>query len=67
MEFLKGKRTLLAFIIGTLMILGCLYASKTKPENFTPLMTVWMSIMAVFVSGNKAQYALDKKFNGDKK
>jgi len=63
---LKGKRTLIAFTVGTILISGCLYFTKDKPENFTPLMAVWCGIMATFVGKNLLQSKEDKKDGKEK-
>jgi len=60
---LKGKRTFIAFIVGSVMISLCLYLTRDQPANFTPLMTVWVGIQAVFVGGNKIQ----EKINNEKR
>jgi len=56
---LKGKRTLIAFVVGTLLISACLFLTRDKPDNFTSLMSVWVAIQAVFIGGNKTQEYLD--------
>jgi len=63
-EPFQGKRTILAFIIGTCMVSVCLYWTRSQPENFTPLLTVWTGMMSSFLAKN---YLQSKERKGDTK
>jgi len=63
-EFLQGYRSFIAFVTGTILVAICLFLSKEQPQNFVALLTVWVGIMATFLTKNHFQSRLLTK--GDK-
>ena len=60
-ESFQGHRTNIAFTIGTILVVTALFWSKGQPQNFTPILAIWVGIMATFVSKNYLQ----SKIKGD--
>jgi hypothetical protein len=57
---LRGKRTGIGFVVGTLLVAMCIFYSREDPQHFSSILVAWVGVFGVFVGKNLAEGKIKK-------